>query len=130
MKKLLASLALISAVLFLGGCDRSFKIGPGVTGDKNHKVLIVTIDKNPSGIAADDEYIRKALKNGGLICVNADTVQRIDPDWLNQYDTTNKEGRYLVFPMVLNWVSSKGWRLQTVFCINLNAMNKEYYFIK
>ena len=121
MKKSLTFLALVSAVLILSGCKPRQESAKVSLPEKSHKVLIVTFDKNPSGVAADKAYIKKALKNGGLICVNADTVRSLDPEWLAKYDTANSEGTYLVRPMVLNWVSSKGWQLQTVFCINLNG---------
>lgn len=129
MKKFLASLALVSTVLILGGCKPQDPVKFAMP-EKEHKVLIVIFSKNPSGLAADPVYIRKAMENGGLIRLNADTVRNLDPEWSKKYDTTDNEGSFLVLPMVLNWVSSKGWKLQTVFCINLNEDNKEFYFVK
>lgn len=121
MKRIISSLALIVMVFVSGGC--------GLSENKNHKVLIVSLS-NSSGLANDKVYIEKALRNGGYIEIDTDTVRSIDPKWLDNYSTTNGEGSYLVRPMLLNWVSSRGWKLQTVFCVNLNVENQEFYFIK
>ena len=119
MKHFLSLAVLFAVLLALTGC-----------GQQKNKVLIVQLSSSPSGLAADSVYIEKALKNGGMIVLNPDIVRKVDPDWIKKYDITDAEGNYLTYPMMLNWVSAKGWKLQSVFCVNLNPDNKEFYFIK
>ena len=126
MKKLFI-LAMMALLFISTGCDkRELK----VLDNREQKVLIVKISKNPSGLAADNTYIKNAIQKGGMIELNAAKVQSIDPDWYYKYDVVDDKGNYLVYPMLLNWVASQGWKLQTVFCFNLNPENEEFFFVK
>jgi len=102
------------------------------SGNKeSHAVLLVRFRDNPN---TDTKLIENALKVGGLLDCghNRQYVKVIKSmgDDFDKFGAEDSEGSYFILPAVLNWISSKGWKFQQKFCINMNNDNAEYYFTK
>ena len=94
-------------------------------------VLLVRFRDNPT---TDTQLIENTLKIGGLLDCGSDqqyvkVIKSMDGDF-DKFGATDSQGSYYIMPAVLNWISSKGWKFQQKFCINLNNDNAEYYFTK
>lgn len=105
----------------------------GGFGNKNekHAVLTVTFGDSPE---TDHAQIENTLKIGGFLKCGADSdyvkvLKDIDSKFEN-YGAIDSKGAYYILPAVLNWISSKGWKFQQKFCINMNDNNAQYYFVK
>ncbi len=104
-----------------------------IFGDKaeKHAVLTVTFGDFPE---TDQAQIANALKIGGLLKCGADSkyvkvLKGIDSKF-ERYGAIDSNGSYYILPAVLNWISSKGWKFQQKFCINMNNDNAQYFFVK
>lgn len=96
-----------------------------------HAVLVVRFSGTPD---VDEVLVKNVLSKGGAITCGYDSdyvrfLRRYDEDF-DEAAASNKDGKFSIHPAVLNWISSKGWKFQQKFCINLNDENAEYYFIK
>ena len=94
-------------------------------------VLLVRFSETPT---TDIQLIENALKIGGLLDCGSNqqyvnVIKSIDED-VDKFGAKDSKGSYYIMPAVLNWISSKGWKFQQKFCINLNNDNAEYYFTK
>lgn len=102
-----------------------------VSGRLSNAVLIVHFDDDAE---ADDVLLDNTLRRGGYLEMSTSSAY---VEFLRKHDkyfdlaaASNEEGKFLVLPAILNWVSSKGWKFQQKFCINLNSDNAEYYFVR
>ena len=96
-----------------------------------HAVLVVRFSGIPD---VDETLVKNVLSKGGAITCGYDSdyvrfLREYDEDF-DEATASDKDGKFLIHPAVLNWISSKGWKFQQKFCINLNEENVEYYFIK
>lgn len=94
--------------------------------NKGDYVLIVHVSDYPS----EAKVVEQALQKGGQIGINVSKAMELDSNFENKYAVADSEGSYQVIPALLNFVGDRGWTLVQVFCINLNAENKEYFFTK
>ncbi len=100
-------------------------------GGRRHALLVVTFSKSP---VKDATLLSNVLRTGGsLECGSSgDYVSflRENDENFDMAAASDENGKFIVRPAILNWISSKGWKFQQKFCINLNADNIEYYFVK
>ncbi len=127
-KVLVRAIILCAAICVLGCRDNITSLESAIAG---HAILVVRFDSSPE---EDRVLLENVLrKGGGLTCgYDSDYVA-----FLRRYDenfdaaaASDKDGKFSIQPAILNWISSKGWKFQQKFCINLNNDNAEYYFIK
>lgn len=76
-------------------------------------VLIVKVDTEADSIQ-NAEMIMKSLKSGGMVCLNVDICRELDPDFDREYAVAGADGKFYGLPATLNFVASKGWKLQEV----------------
>ena len=69
------------------------------------------------------EYIKKSLKNGGYIKINADTCFNIDANTMKEAITTDEGGTYFTNISILNFIGRNGWKLHT-YTLNLYIFSK------
>jgi len=127
--RLLVGCVAILAGVYVSGCrDNITSLGSAIGG---HALLVVQFSNNPE---KDSVLLRNVLRTGGAINCGCDGDY---VKFLREYDenfdmaaASNKDGQFSIQPAVLNWIASKGWKFQQKFCINLNADNAEYYFVK
>lgn len=121
--------AIIGGLMCFCGCsDDLSQLESAITG---RAILIVRFSNSPD---MDKVLLNNALRVGGLItCGNDGDYVTFLRSYDKNFDAkaaTNSKGDFLIRPAVLNWLSSKGWKFQQKFCINLNEDNAEYYFVK
>lgn len=119
MNKLLITLV-AAAMIFICGCR-----------EEEHAVLEVTFSSSPE---KDKTLLQNVLRIGGsLECGHnseyVDFLRSCDENF-ERTAASDSDGRYRIRAAILNWISSKGWKFQQKFCINLNENNSEYYFVK
>lgn len=121
--------AIACGLMCVCGCSESVaKLESAITG---HSILVVRFSNNPD---KDRVLLDNVLRVGGAITCGCDNDY---VSFLRNYDgnfdataALDREGRYVIQPAVLNWISSRGWKFQQKFCVNLNHDNAEYYFVK
>lgn len=101
------------------------------TGNFRNAVLIVKFSEDPN---MDDVLLNNVIMHGGFLEMSASSEY---VDFLRKHypkfdcaAAANKDGQFAVIPAIFNWISSKGWKFQQKFCINLNDQNAEYYFVR
>ena len=121
--------AIIGGLMCVCGCrDNLAQLESAITG---HSILIVQFSQSPD---KDKVLLDNALRVGGMITCGSDgdyvTFLRNYDENFDAAAAENSNGKFVIRPAVLNWLSSKGWKFQQKFCINLNEDNAEYYFVK
>lgn len=122
-------IAVAVVMIFLCGCRENITgVDSLIAG---HAILKVTFSSSPE---KDETLLRNVLRIGGSLECGYDSEYA---NFLRSYDenfdmaaASDSNGKYRIHPAVLNWISSKGWKFQQKFCINLNEDNAEYYFVK
>jgi hypothetical protein len=66
-----------------------------------------------SGADASVTQLVNAIRRGGMAYFNSDTIESAHREYAS-YGAVDNNGMYLVIPAYLNFVASKGWRLQSV----------------
>ena len=99
-----------------------------------HAVLIIRINNDFKDLDPDAEQIRNALKVGGYVELatdksGAEFIRSVDVKF-DLFGASDANGEFYIRPAVLNWISSHGWKLQQVWCINFNEENMEYIFVR
>lgn len=128
LHQVLRAIILCIVICVLGCRDNITSLESAVIG---HAVLVVRFSSSPD---EDRVLLGNALRKGGMITCGYDGdyvrfLREYDEDF-DEAAASNKDGKFSIHPAVLNWISSKGWKFQQKFCINLNDENAEYYFIK
>ena len=130
MAKLMFVVVFMSVVACVAGCrDNITSLESAITG---HAILVVRFSNAEPDM--DKVLLNNALRIGGiLVCGYDSEYVKVLREYDENFDAaaaSNKDGQFTIQPAVLNWISSKGWKFQQKFCINLNENNAEYYFIK
>ena len=96
---------------------------------EQHAVLEVNLVPYTREEHKDSFLLSNALRQGGSIEV---AMEGEFTSFLQEFDssfeenaTVNQDGKYVIRSAILNWISSKGWRL-----ISLSADNATYVFVK
>lgn len=74
-------------------------------------VLIVKVDTEADSMQ-NAEMIMKSLKSGGMVWLNVGICRELDPDFDRKYAVAGENGQFYGLPAILNFVASKGWKLQ------------------
>lgn len=119
----------LSVVMVVSGCRDNITSLESALG--GHAILVVKFSSIPD---KDKVLLRNVLRTGGALTCGYDSdyanfLREFDPNF-EFAAASNADGKYIIHPAVLNWISSKGWKFQQKFCINMNYENAEYYFIK
>ncbi len=127
--QLIFRVAILGTMLSVLGCrENSTDLVSAIAG---HAILIVRFSDSPE---QDKVLLENVLRKGGSItCGNDSKYTAFLRNYDREFDmaaATDRDGSFLITPTILNWISSKGWKFQQKFCINLNHDNAEYYFVK
>lgn len=99
----------------------------GCSSNKGERVLIAQFRADDSSNA---QFVKETLRMGGEITLNVETAREIDPDFDNKYAVSDKDGKFLTRPALINFIAGNGWNFKQTFCINMNSENQEFYFSK
>ena len=98
------------------------------TLDSSNRVLAVNIDSDlESSDISDEEQIKNALKNGGLMRINPDNISKNLKYKLDRYAAGDSTNHYWVLGAFLNYIASEGWELVQAPSSGLSQM---FYFRK
>jgi tetratricopeptide (TPR) repeat protein len=73
-------------------------------------VLLVEINLQNSNNISSAYEIRNSLLKGGLIVINSEVIESIDPDFAGKYAAINYTGQYKIYPALLNFIGGQGWK--------------------
>ena len=122
MNKFIAILVAVAIGVAVG--IRAEKLIP-----EQHAVLEVTIFPYTQEEYKDTVLLNNALHQGGSLDMAMDEeytnfLRELD-DGFETYATANKDRKYIIRSAILNWVSSKGWKL-----LALSSDSCTYVFVK
>ena len=92
---------------------------------KGSKILIVEITSDKEK-ASEEALIRKALDKGGAITLSVEVARKIDASFDEKYTTSGSDGKFMVYPALLNFIGGQGWN----FVQSVGGFGSEYFFVK
>lgn len=96
--------------------------------DSSNRVLVVQIDDDlKASELSDDEQIKNALKNGGMIRIKISDMDSSLKQKIERYAAIGSDRNYWVIGALLNYLASEGWELTQAPTTGLTQM---YYFRK
>ncbi len=92
------------------------------------QLLIVEINADlTNDQISDSTQIKNALKNGGQIRLNMDSLDSSIDSAIGNYGASDAEGNYWVFGALMNYISNQGWELVQA---PSSGLSDEYYFVR
>ncbi|MFW6311486.1 MAG: hypothetical protein ACOC1K_04545 [Nanoarchaeota archaeon] len=100
--KIFVFLLLLVAVMYNSG----FIFG------NSYRVLMVEVGDDGSDEISERKVIEESIKRGGYIIIDVSTIRSIDKNFDDKYTVARNDGKFLIAPALLNWVSDHSWELK------------------
>lgn len=107
-----ALVTIVKVFVILAGLSVLGMIMENVTNPVGKRVLVVGVVDSKSENKYDLQAIQQALVKGGHIDISVDDAREISPYFDSECAVSNRDGKFIVYGSLLNFVASQGWQVE------------------